>query len=168
MARCLWLGTVILATFEGEIRRIEFWGQSRETVQETLISKMTRTKWTGSVAYTVECLLFKCKALSSKPSFTKKKKKNTMESGSGMVSHSCNLIYSRSWGRRIKGAVWATQQDPIKTKQRTERYFLRNYSEDDWQTRPQPGNQNYIHSDTVVTECFLDIWGMHFTSVAFP
>jgi hypothetical protein len=24
MARCLWLGTVILATFEGEIRRIEF------------------------------------------------------------------------------------------------------------------------------------------------
>jgi hypothetical protein len=81
MARCLWLGTVILATFEGEIRRIEFWGQSRETVQETLISKMTRTKWTGSVAYTVECLLFKCKALSSKPSFTKKKKKTPWKVG---------------------------------------------------------------------------------------
>jgi hypothetical protein len=61
---------IFLATWEAEIGRIVFGGQ-----HETPISKITRAKWTGDVAQTVECLLCKCKALCSKPSPTKKKKR---------------------------------------------------------------------------------------------
>jgi hypothetical protein len=38
------------------------------------ISKITREKWTGGVAHTIECLLCMHKALSSNPSLTKTKK----------------------------------------------------------------------------------------------
>jgi hypothetical protein len=38
------------------------------------ISKVTRAKWTGSVAQPVECLLFKFEALSSNHNLIKKKK----------------------------------------------------------------------------------------------
>jgi hypothetical protein len=67
-----WLILVILATREAEIGRMEVQGQHRQTVHET-ISKIPRTKWTGSVAQVMECLLCKCKALSSNPSPTGKK-----------------------------------------------------------------------------------------------
>jgi hypothetical protein len=41
---------------------------------QDLISKITRTKWTGDVAQVVVCLLCNCEVLSSNPSLTKKKK----------------------------------------------------------------------------------------------
>jgi hypothetical protein len=41
---------VILATWEAEIRKITIHSQSRETVQETPISKIARAKWTGGGA----------------------------------------------------------------------------------------------------------------------
>jgi hypothetical protein len=50
-------------------------GQSRQTVLETSISKITSAKWTGGVVQIVECWLYKGKALSSSPSLIKKKKK---------------------------------------------------------------------------------------------
>jgi hypothetical protein len=55
--------------------RIMVQGQHGQIVCETPISKITRAKWTGSVAQVIECLLCKCEALSSNPSLTKKKKK---------------------------------------------------------------------------------------------
>jgi hypothetical protein len=45
------------------------------------ISKITREKWTGSVAQGVECLLCKCEALSSNASPTKKKKEDEAKKG---------------------------------------------------------------------------------------
>jgi hypothetical protein len=45
-----------------------------ELVNETLISKIARPKWTGGVAQVVEHLLCKFKATSSNPIKTKKKK----------------------------------------------------------------------------------------------
>jgi hypothetical protein len=53
------LMTVILATWEAEIRRIVVQGQPRQIVQETPHLQITTTKWTGSVAQVVECLLCK-------------------------------------------------------------------------------------------------------------
>jgi hypothetical protein len=47
------LTPVIPATWEAEIRRIEVRGQWGQTVHETLISKITRVKWTGGVAQVV-------------------------------------------------------------------------------------------------------------------
>jgi hypothetical protein len=38
------------------------------------ISKISRAKWTGGIDQVVEFLLWKCEALSSNPSPTKKKK----------------------------------------------------------------------------------------------
>jgi hypothetical protein len=66
---------VILTTWEAEIRRIVVQGQPRQIVCETPISKMIRAKWTESSDEVVECLLCKCKALSSNPSPTKERKK---------------------------------------------------------------------------------------------
>jgi hypothetical protein len=45
---------VILATWEAEIRRIMVGGQSRQTVCETPVSKISRAKLTGGVAEEVE------------------------------------------------------------------------------------------------------------------
>jgi hypothetical protein len=67
---------VILATSEAEIWMIELGDQTGQIVHETL-SKITRAKWTGSVAQAVESLLCKCEALSLNPRPTKKKKKKT-------------------------------------------------------------------------------------------
>jgi hypothetical protein len=47
-------------------------------LQNTL-SKITRVKWTGSVAQAVECLFCKHKALSSNPNLTKNKKEEEEE-----------------------------------------------------------------------------------------
>jgi hypothetical protein len=63
---------IIPATWEAEIGRIIVQGQQGKIVLQTCISKIARTKWTGSVAQ--EHLLCKCEAQSSNPS-TKKKKK---------------------------------------------------------------------------------------------
>jgi hypothetical protein len=73
-AGCWWVTFVILATWKAEIRRIMVWDLPVETVHKTLISKITKAKWTGSVAQLVECLLCKREALSSKPSLTDNKK----------------------------------------------------------------------------------------------
>jgi hypothetical protein len=72
-AGCQGLNSVILAIWEAQIRRT-VQGQTRQIVQETPISKITREKWTGGVVKVVECLLCKHEALSSNPSSTKKKK----------------------------------------------------------------------------------------------
>jgi hypothetical protein len=66
---------VILATWEAEIQRINVRGQPGLTICETPISKLARAKWTRGVALVAECLLCNCKALSSDPSPTKKRKK---------------------------------------------------------------------------------------------
>jgi hypothetical protein len=79
-----WLIPVILATWEAEIMKIEVWGQTGQIVHETLISKITRAKWTGGEPWVVEHLLWKPKAPSSNPSPTKKK--NWGES----LLHLCN------------------------------------------------------------------------------
>jgi hypothetical protein len=63
---------IILASWEAEMGRI--WGQPRQITCETPISKITRAKWTGGVAQTVESLLCKHEAPSSNPRITKKKK----------------------------------------------------------------------------------------------
>jgi hypothetical protein len=49
IARHQWLTDVILAIWESEIRRIKFQGQPGQIVCKTLISKITRAKWTGGV-----------------------------------------------------------------------------------------------------------------------
>jgi hypothetical protein len=46
--------TIILATWEVEIRKIMVQGQPGQILQETPISKITRAKWTGGVAQVVE------------------------------------------------------------------------------------------------------------------
>jgi hypothetical protein len=70
---------VILATLEAKIRRMMVQGQSEQTVHETLISKITRAKWTGDVAQEIKHLLCKCKAEFKHESHQKKKKSITEE-----------------------------------------------------------------------------------------
>jgi hypothetical protein len=69
-ARLQWVTPIVLVTWKAEFGRITVWGQPRQIVWETLISKITRAKWTGGVAQALECLLSKCKALSSNHSRT--------------------------------------------------------------------------------------------------
>jgi hypothetical protein len=57
---------------ESEIRRVTVVGHPGQIVLETLISKITKAKWTGGVAQEVEHLLCKCGRLSSNPSPQKK------------------------------------------------------------------------------------------------
>jgi hypothetical protein len=57
-ARCQWLTPAILATLEGEIRRIKVRGQPTQIFLETAISKITRPTWTGGVAQMVESTYF--------------------------------------------------------------------------------------------------------------
>jgi hypothetical protein len=49
-------------------------GQPGQNSPQDPISKITKAKWTGGVTQAVESLLCKCKALSSNPILTKKKK----------------------------------------------------------------------------------------------
>jgi hypothetical protein len=65
--------------------RIRVPEQPREIVP---IFKVARVKWTGRVAQVVECLLCKCKALSSNPTPTTKKKKKLQQSE--VVVYTCN------------------------------------------------------------------------------
>jgi hypothetical protein len=58
--------------WEAEIQRITFQGQPGEIVHE-IISKITRTKWTGGVAQEVEHLFCKQEVMSSNTSPPKKK-----------------------------------------------------------------------------------------------
>jgi hypothetical protein len=67
--------SVIPATGKAEIERIVVRNQSLASSSQDPISKITRAKWTGGVTQAVECLLYKCKALSSNPCPIKKKKK---------------------------------------------------------------------------------------------
>jgi hypothetical protein len=64
--------SIILATWEAEVRRIKVQGQSRQMIHETCplppISKITRAKWTGGVAQVVEHLLCTREDLNSKNS----------------------------------------------------------------------------------------------------
>jgi hypothetical protein len=50
---CWWLTPVILVTWEAEIRRIMVWGQSVNSSRDPPISKITITKWTGSVVQVI-------------------------------------------------------------------------------------------------------------------
>jgi hypothetical protein len=68
---------IILANWDAEMGRIEVQGQHWQTIHETPISKITRAKWTRGVAQAKKHQLCKCKALSSNPSSTKKKKKES-------------------------------------------------------------------------------------------
>jgi hypothetical protein len=60
-----WLTLINLATWLVQ-------GQPEQIVPETSISKISRAKWTAGVAQAVECLLCKCKALSSNLSLINK------------------------------------------------------------------------------------------------
>jgi hypothetical protein len=63
-----WLMGITLAIWEAVTGRIIAWGQPRQRVHETPISKITRAKQTGGVIQGAECLLCKCEPLSSNPS----------------------------------------------------------------------------------------------------
>jgi hypothetical protein len=88
---------VILATWEAEIKRNLVPGQPRQIVLETPISKITRAKWTGSVAQVVEWLLCKCKSLSSNPSPTRKRErqKERMPGRTPCTPQKWTLLFSR-------------------------------------------------------------------------
>jgi hypothetical protein len=54
IARCWWLMSVILATWEVKIGKMVVQGQPGPIIHETpAISKIMRAKWTGGVAQTV-------------------------------------------------------------------------------------------------------------------
>jgi hypothetical protein len=72
---------VIPTPWKAESKRTAVRDQPRQIVPESLISKIMRPKWTGSVAHTVEHLICKYKALSSNPSPTKKKYTMTVPGG---------------------------------------------------------------------------------------
>jgi hypothetical protein len=78
-----WLTPIVLATWDIAIGRIEVQAQCEQIVFETPISKIARTKWTGSVAQVVEYLLCKHEALSLNPSREKKKKEGRKEGRKG-------------------------------------------------------------------------------------
>jgi hypothetical protein len=61
------LTSIILITWEAEIKRIVVWGQLRQIVLETPISKISRAIWTRGVAQAVEYLLCRREALRFKP-----------------------------------------------------------------------------------------------------
>jgi hypothetical protein len=61
--------SVILATWEAEIRRIEIWGQPRQIVWGSHLQNI-HSKWIWGVAQVVEYLLCKYKALSSNTNAT--------------------------------------------------------------------------------------------------
>jgi hypothetical protein len=67
----LWLTPIIPATWEMENMRIIVQIQPGQIICETPISKITRVKWTGGLAQTIEHLLCKCEALSSNSSPSK-------------------------------------------------------------------------------------------------
>jgi hypothetical protein len=69
---------VILDIQETKIRRTAVQGQSKQIVHKTPIPKITREKWTGSVAQAAQHLLYKCKDLSSNYSPTKRKEESAM------------------------------------------------------------------------------------------
>jgi hypothetical protein len=52
-----WFTPAILVSWEAEIRRIEVLGQNRQIVPKSLISKITRTNWTGGMTQAVKDLL---------------------------------------------------------------------------------------------------------------
>jgi hypothetical protein len=56
-------------------QRIEVWGQWGQIVLKTLISKITKAKWTGSVVQAVEYQLCKCEDLCSDSSPAGKEEK---------------------------------------------------------------------------------------------
>jgi hypothetical protein len=97
LGACWWLMSILLVTWEAEIERIVVWGHPGQIVLETPSPNnnqskvewrcgssgmvpplqvwspdLTETKWTGCVVQAVECLLCKCKVLSSNASPTKK------------------------------------------------------------------------------------------------
>jgi hypothetical protein len=67
--------SVLLPTWETEMKRISALDEPRQIVHETPFSKITTAKWTGGVAQVLEHVLCKSKALSLNPNPTKKKKK---------------------------------------------------------------------------------------------
>jgi hypothetical protein len=84
-----WLTSIILATWEAEIRRI--------MVQEIAISKIFRAKWTGGVAQTVEVPASPVWSPEFKPILPKKNerkegkgRKRREEERKGLVVHACN------------------------------------------------------------------------------
>jgi hypothetical protein len=82
---------VMQATWEAEIRRITVWGQSRQIVWKTPISKITKSNQTRGVAQATERLFCKSEALSSNPSPTRqnKKPKTTTKNPQVLYSASC-------------------------------------------------------------------------------
>jgi hypothetical protein len=66
------------ATCEAEIWRMRL---NANLGKQTPNSKITIVNWAGSVAQVVQHLLYKCEALSSNSSHTKKRKKNEKVKG---------------------------------------------------------------------------------------
>jgi hypothetical protein len=62
-AGCQWHMPVILGTWKAETGRIKVQGHPSQIVPDTPSPKITREKWTGSVAQVVEHLLCRYKAL---------------------------------------------------------------------------------------------------------
>jgi hypothetical protein len=59
--------SVILATWEAKIKRITAQGQPGQIVYKNSISKVTRAKWTGSVAQAVGVPVFEARSPEFKP-----------------------------------------------------------------------------------------------------
>jgi hypothetical protein len=79
IAKHVWLTPVTLATWKAEIGSIVVWGQPREIVHETPISKITRAKWAGGLAQVVEHLLGKPRVQPiSPPHLTNNNKKKNL------------------------------------------------------------------------------------------
>jgi hypothetical protein len=74
-ARCWWYTSVILATQEAEIRRIEVQGQSWQIVGDIKSRKYATHKRAGRLAQVVEHLPSNREALKSNSTTAKKKKK---------------------------------------------------------------------------------------------
>jgi hypothetical protein len=70
----VWLTSVILATQEAEIRRIEVQSQHQANSSKTLSWKNPSQKKCWQSGWKGECLLSKCETLTSNASATKKKK----------------------------------------------------------------------------------------------
>jgi hypothetical protein len=91
ISQALWLMPVILATWEAKIRRLTVRPTQANSSKDP-VSKITREKWTASVAQLIEHPLCKHRVLSSNPSPTPLKKKKRKKKKISMYYYSNNLL----------------------------------------------------------------------------